>query len=360
MTPEARRMWADRLAPTKLAKLALGLAIGAVGGFIAEYFHVPLAWMLGPLFFCMGATVAGIPALVPMWLRGNFMLIIGMFLGESFEGMDPDAVLRWPVSMAGAVLYMPVATYLAYLYYHHVVREDRMTAICSSIPGGLTAVVLISGSLGADERNVALAQSLRIAFVVCMAPLVAFGLMGYAAPDHDLYEGQKLISFADFAILLGTSLGLIWLLRNSGIPILPMICPLIASAILRLTGTIEGAMPHWLVEVGLLVLGAGVGTRFGGVPVRRLISFGALTFGGTAVLMGTAAIFALIVSALTGLELIALLLAYAPGGVAEMSLIAFAIDADSGFVAVHHIVRIVFVMISVPLLAAWVARARGE
>ena len=76
--------------------------------------------------------------------------------------------------------------------------------------------------------------------------------------------------------------------------------------------------------------------------------------------MATAAIFAVIVSALTGLELIALLLAYAPGGVAEMSLIAFAIDADSGFVAVHHIVRIVFVMISVPLLAAWVARTRGE
>ena len=42
------------------------------------------------------------------------------------------------------------------------------------------------------------------------------------------------------------------------------------------------------------------------------------------------------------------------------ALIAFAIDADSGFVAVHHIVRIVFVMISVPLLAAWVARSRGE
>ena len=360
MTPDTRRMWADRLTPVKLAKLALGLAIGAVGGFVAEHFHVPLAWMLGPLFFCMGATVAGIPALVPMWLRGNFMLIIGMFLGESFEGMDPEAVLRWPVSMAGAVLYMPVATFLAYLYYHYVVREDRMTAICSSIPGGLTAVVLISGSLGADERNVALAQSLRIAFVVCMAPLVAFGMMGYAAPAQDLYEGQKLISLTDFAILFGTSLGLIWLLRNSGIPILPMICPLIASALLRLTGTIEGAMPHWLVEVGLLVLGAGVGTRFGGVPFRRLVSFGALTFGGTAVLMATAAIFAVIVSALTGLELIALLLAYAPGGVAEMSLIAFAIDADSGFVAVHHIVRIVFVMISVPLLAAWVARTRGE
>ena len=137
---------------------------------------------------------------------------------------------------------------------------------------------------------------------------------------------------------------------------MPMICPLIVSAILRLGGVIEGVLPHWLVEVGLLVLGSSVGTRFAGIPLRRLLTFGALTFGGTAVLMGTAALLAIVVSAITGLELIALLLAYAPGGVAEMSLIAFAIDADSGFVAVHHIVRIIFVMISVPMLAAWAAK----
>lgn len=350
--------WRARLSGPALAKLALGLVIGAIGGFVAEYFHVPLAWMLGPLFFCMAASVSGLPAMVPMWLRGQFMLIIGLFLGESFQGMEVEAIMRWPVSIAGAVMYMPVATYLAYLYYRHVVREDGVTAICSSIPGGLTAVVMISSSLGADERNVALAQSLRIAFVVCMAPLVAFGLMGYAPPQGDLYAGQQLISLPDFALLFGCSVGLIWVLRNSGIPILPMICPLIVSAILRLGGVIEGALPHWLVEVGLLVLGSSVGTRFAGIPVRRLLTFGALTFGGTAVLMATAALFAIVISAITGLELIALLLAYAPGGVAEMSLIAFAIDADSGFVAVHHIVRIIFVMVSVPMLAAWVARSQ--
>ncbi|MEM9059143.1 MAG: AbrB family transcriptional regulator [Pseudomonadota bacterium] len=350
--------WQERFNRDAVRRLALGLVIGAIGGFVAEHFHVPLAWMLGPLFFCMAASVTGLPVLVPMWLRANFMFIIGLFLGESFEGMQIEAILQWPISIAGAVLYMPLATALTYLYYRHLVREDRMTAICSSIPGGLTAVVLISGSLGADERNVALAQSLRIAFVVCMAPVVAFGMMGYAAPEADLFDGQHLVSLRDLAILSASSLGLIWLLRNSGIPILPLVCPLVMSAILRLGGIIEGVLPHWLVEVGLLVLGASVGTRFHGVPIKRLIEFGALTFGGTAVLMTVAALLAVAVSLITGLDLIALLLAYAPGGVAEMSLIAYAIDADSGFVAVHHIVRIVFVMIAVPLLAAWAARLR--
>ena len=348
--------WRARLTPVKLARMALGLAIGAVGGFVAQHFHVPLAWMLGPLFFCMAASLAGLPAEVPLWMRAQFMLLIGLFLGESFDGLAAEDILRWPVSIAGAVLYMPVATALAFLYYRYAVRENPMTALCSSIPGGLTAVVLISSSLGADERNVALAQSLRIAFVVCMAPFVAFGLMGYAQPPEDAYAELNLISLPDLALLLGVSFAMIWALRNTGIPILGMVCPLIASAVLRLTGQIEGVLPHWLVEVGLLVLGASVGGRFIGVPVGRLVRFGALTFGGTAVLMGVAAAFAFAVSAISGQPLIGLLLAYAPGGVAEMSLIAFAIDANPGFVAVHHLVRIIFVMIMVPVMVAWFTR----
>ncbi|MEM7745776.1 MAG: AbrB family transcriptional regulator [Pseudomonadota bacterium] len=352
--------WRTRLTPRALWRMAVGLVIGAVGGFVAEYFHVPLAWMLGPLFFCLAAVLLRLPAEVPLWMRANFMLLIGLFLGESFEGLAVEQILRWPISMAGAVLYMPVATALTYLYYRHAVREEQMTALCSSIPGGLTAVVLVSESLGADERNVALAQSLRIAFVVCMAPFVAFGLMGFAAPTGDEYEGLALISLPDLALLLAVSLGLVWLLRNTGVPILMMVCPLIASAVLRMAGLVEGVLPHWLVEVGLLVLGASVGCRFAGVEPRRLLRFGTLTFGGTAVLMGVAAVFAFGVAALTGQPLIGLLLAYAPGGVAEMSLIAFAIGADPGFVAVHHLVRIVFVMLMVPMMAVWFAGSADQ
>lgn len=349
--------WRARLAPPRGRKLATGLAIGAAGGFLAQLAGVPLAWMLGPLFLCMAATLAGVPADVPLWMRTNFMFVIGLFLGESFEGLDPGLILRWPISMAGAVLYLPLATAFAFFYYRWIVREERMTALCSSIPGGLTAVVVVSGALGADERNVALAQSLRIAFVVCMAPAVAFGLLGYPPPPENLFEGQQLMSAADLALTVGASLALLWALRRTSIPALTMVCPLVASAGLRMAGLVEGVLPHALVEVGLLVMGASIGTRFAGVDPRRLLRFGVLTFGGTAILMAVAGLLAWAASLLTGIDLVVLLLAYAPGGVAEMSLIALAIDADAGFVAVHHLVRIICVMIAVPLLTVAARRS---
>jgi len=52
----------------------------------------------------------------------------------------------------------------------------------------------------------------------------------------------------------------------------------------------------------------------------------------------------------------AALLAFAPGGVAEMSLIALAIDADPAFVATHHMARIFAVLFALPLMAGIIRR----
>jgi membrane AbrB-like protein len=352
--------WSERLRPDRLKKLALGLLLGAIGGAVANYFDVPLAWMLGALFATMFARVAGAPIDVPIWVRATFLILIGLFLGESFEGVKVAELLQWPISIAAAMLYVPVATACAFVYYHHVVGEEKMTAICSSIPGGLIAVVVVSGSLGADERQVALAQSLRIALVVVMAPLVAFGLLGYPAPGDAAIAGRALIELDDLGILIVGALVVMWVMQRYRVPIPYMVGPLLASAGLRLAGLVEGVLPHQLVEVALVVTGSSIGTRFHGIAPLKLARFGLLTLGGTSVLMAVSAIFALAISALTGQEFLVVLLAYAPGGVAEMSLIALAIGANPGFVAIHHVARIVFVLLSVPVLTAWVGRQAAE
>jgi len=43
-------------------------------------------------------------------------------------------------------------------------------------------------------------------------------------------------------------------------------------------------------------------------------------------------------------------LAYSPGGLAEMSLVALAMNADIAYVASHHLVRISVVMALAPIL----------
>ena len=56
------------------------------------------------------------------------------------------------------------------------------------------------------------------------------------------------------------------------------------------------------------------------------------------------------VSIVTKTSAPAVLLAFAPGGLAEMSLIALALGVDVAYVATHHVVRIFFIVALAPLV----------
>ncbi len=352
--------WSERLERGAMRRLALGLLVGGVSGALADWANVPLAWMLGALFGCMVAALAGLPVGVPLWLRANFLILVGLFLGESFDGVRVEELARWPLSLAGAILYVPVASGAAYLFYRGLIRQGPMTAMCSSVPGGLTAVVILSEEFGGDDRAVALSQSLRIAIVIFAAPIVAFGILGFAPPPDDLLSARPMISLGDFALLLPAALVATWGLERVGLPIPFFLGPILASAALRLGGVVEGALPHWLIEVALVVTGSAIGCRFHGVRLAQWAAVAAATLGGTAVLLAVSVVFAAGISWATGVEFLAALLAYAPGGVAEMSLIALAIQADPGFVAVHHVVRIGFILVGLPFFAAWMRDVLSE
>ena len=57
-------------------------------------------------------------------------------------------------------------------------------------------------------------------------------------------------------------------------------------------------------------------------------------------------VFAFLVSKVAPYGVVPLLLAYSPGGLAEMSLVALALQIEVAFVAAHHLVRILFVTVS--------------
>jgi uncharacterized membrane protein AbrB (regulator of aidB expression) len=71
--------------------------------------------------------------------------------------------------------------------------------------------------------------------------------------------------------------------------------------------------------------------------------------GSAFILMSTAVGAGFLLSGITGLPWYLITLAYAPGGLAEMSLIAFGIGQDVPFVATHHLCRIGMVILLAPL-----------
>ena len=55
-----------------------------------------------------------------------------------------------------------------------------------------------------------------------------------------------------------------------------------------------------------------------------------------------------------------LLLAYCPGGIYEVAVIAIAFDLDPEFVSFHHIIRLLMILFTVPIMVKVLNKKKGE
>jgi membrane AbrB-like protein len=133
------------------------------------------------------------------------------------------------------------------------------------------------------------------------------------------------------------------------VPAPALIGPMILSAAAHLTGITASRPPVELINLAQVVVGVGIGCRFAGVAISRLARAMAAAAGSTVIMLGSAVAFALAIHAMIGLPAEALVLAFAPGGLTEMTLIALSLDIDPAFVSTHHVVRIFLVVVLAPL-----------
>ena len=126
--------------------------------------------------------------------------------------------------------------------------------------------------------------------------------------------------------------------------------PLFLSATLHLSGVTHSRLPFLLVAIAQVVLGTMVGARFVGFPARRVgpIAFHAAVT--AAFVLGLTVVFSEVLSYLTGFPIPGLVLAFSPGGLTEMSLMALALQVDTAFVAGHHALRVIVVTMLAPQL----------
>ena len=160
----------------------------------------------------------------------------------------------------------------------------------------------------------------------------------------------------DYAILIACGVIGAIVGRLLRLPASFMMGPMIVSAIAHLGGFTNSQPPGFLVAAAQVVVGTGIGCRFVGANFDRLHKEMAASIGGAFILIACAVGFAEITVALTGLNLDATVLSYAPGGFAEMSLIGLALGIEVAMVATHHLFRLFLIIITGPIVFRTILR----
>jgi len=332
------------------------VAIGVVGGAIFTALNLPLPWMMGAMAATGSLTLAKVEMAMDTRLRTLMILVLGVLLGSAFSPEILDRIALWPITLAALAGYVFVSTITVYLFFRFVAGFDRKTAFFSGVPGGLNEMVILTQAAGGDERQVSVMHTTRIFLVVMTLPFMFRILDDFDPSLRTFGTSEGGIDVLDIVILAASAVIGYYAARMARIPAPHLTGPMIVSAAVHLTGLTSAAPPVIVVATAQVILGSAVGARFAGLTFRDLGRI--LRLGGTAtlILLTISAIFAIVLQAVTDIPFESLILAFSPGGLTEMSLVALALEIDTAFVATHHIARISVVVIAVPFLFKFLNR----
>jgi hypothetical protein len=338
--------------------LAETFAFAAAGGLTLGLMGVPAGYLSGSILAVAAASLAGRPMTMPSPLVRVLLVLIGISLGAVVTPATLNGITAYPLSIAVLLAAMICISVSGAQYLRAVNGFDTVTAYLAAAPGGLSQVIGLATELDADIRAIAIVQTMRVVIIAVGLPagLSLFGLVHHASRSiGGPFDPSQL---GELAILVAASTTMSIIAFRIRFPGGLLFGAMLTSAALHGTGMIHVVMPWWVTNTVMLAFGAVTGSRFAGTPLRLLANFLGAALGSFAVALATTAVFAVGLVGILSLPIGEVMIAFAPGAVDAMMLLALALNLDPVYVGAHHLVRIFFVSLAMPLFARRTLRRR--
>lgn len=351
-------------------------------GFILSLTGISIGWMIGTLIVaCCLAMIR--PAWLMMapdqkginrrWLALGQM-ILGIELGQKLN-LSVLSVLKDHWFSVGVMLILSIllAMLSGYVLWRFS-KTDMMTSFVGTAPGGLSAMPSIAQEVGANTAIVSLVQMIRVLLVVLSIPFLV--ILIYTKQDRSVSAAAETLSSAtaDFrlapvlwtAVLILAAWGACKAAKYLKFPAPWLLGSMLGVALVHVGGAavmghdMTAWWPSQANHVSQVFLGATIGSKmyksmFSGVS--RIIIVGFVSSVGLIAAMFLSAV---IVSKLTGISLITSVLAFAPGGIAEMATTSVTLHADSTFVVAVQVIRVILVIALLPPFYRLLHHLHGE
>jgi len=339
-----------------LAHFAETMVVASLGGTAFGLGGMPGGWLSGAILTVAIAALAGRPMYVPLPLNRVIFVLIGVSLGAVVTPETLQGIATYPLSVAVLIAAMAVVSLVGGQYLRYVHGWDRVSGFLGAAPGGLSQCVAVATELDADVRGIVIVQTIRVVLIAVGLPacLTMLGLV--ASSSRGVGGDFSWANLDELLILLGVSTAAAVVAYKVRFPGGLLFGAMVASAVLHGTGWIHAAMPWWAANAAMIMLGGVTGSRFANTPLPLLLKFTTAALGSFAVSVGIAGLFAVILVMALSLRIADVMIAYAPGSVDAMMLLALALNTDPVYVGAHHFSRIFFVSLTMPLIANHAAR----
>ncbi|MDF5720112.1 MAG: AbrB family transcriptional regulator [Rhizonema sp. PD37] len=288
------------------------------------------------------------------------MALVGLNVGFSVaRGNLASVASSAPVFIFLTFFILICGTIIGYIY-SRLIKTNLLTAMLATVPGGVGLMSAIAADYGRDVTLVALVQALRVTTVVLLIPSIArvstgtyINLQTSHIQDTLLSLAPSQFGFLLLALVLG-GLGA-YLAGRAKIPAGDFFGALIVGIAfnpvvnwLPVPGDVNFIPPPLINLIGQMLLGITIGEYWGKKPTFRGQTI-AYTLMSVALTLVAGAIAAVLAMQLTSWDWLTCMLVTAPGGSAEMILVALALDHNVEIVTAGHLMRLIAINSSLPL-----------
>ena len=330
----------------QLPRLALTLTVALLGAFLFDFLHIPMPWLLGPLFFILFARlVTPLPIQWPKHMKDIGLVLAGYSIGVAFQ-LDAFANMGrfFPLMIGSNVFYIILFVVMS-RWIARRTKVDQLAALTSTVPGGMSQIVAYAAEKGSQHMTmITFYQVLRVLCILSIVPLIVTSQSTTPPINTATYTPTL------FMLLLA-SYGAGYLAQRVHIPTGYMLGPVILIIAVQLL-PITIAVPHLpasALHIAQLFIGMFIGMllKREDLHLSKKVIFYAFVSAG--IYIASAYGLAILVADWYDIQFKTAFLSIMPGGLDQMSLIAASVHADVTLVTAFQLFRVlVVVLIVVP------------
>ncbi len=325
----------------RLPGILKALAVALPAGYLFDRLETPIPWMIGPMIAVATLNLMGVRMPSPPYARQMGQVILGSAVGLYFT---PPVVAELAANLTAIV----AATAAAFLVgglgaviLSRVSGVDGKSTFFASIPGGAMAMAVLAERYGAQIAPVAVAHSLRVSIVVIVIPFaLTYGGVPLVAaayrPDVPL-DNLILVPWLAFGFVLGEVSERLRLTNGY------LLAPIFFGAALTMSGIQLSAVPHWMTDFAQLMFGLVLGARYERAFFARYKLFIPFALLNSFVILISSVAVAIALAWAFELPIATMIIATAPGGLAELTITAQALQIGVPLVVAFHLFRVIMV-----------------
>ena len=325
------------------------LIISIPSAVITDYFNIPLAWFLGPMIVTSIAALSGLKILMPKIILSFILIILGLHIGNYIDQNLFNQMINWIWTSLIMLIYIIICILVVAKYLQKFSGYSKKASIFSAAPGALGPLMILAENEKTDLSQVATSHLIRLIIIITVIPFIIVNNTNtdVLVIDNFDYMSQNHLNLI---LLISASFFFIFIFDKIKVPAALLSGTLFASGLLQITDIASYRLPDETVNFCLLILGSSVGCKFAEKTLKEIANNSLHSIVATTILVVLGLLAAYVATFFVDTNILTLILSFSPGGIYEVAVIAIAFDLDPDFVAFHHIIRLLFILFTVPII----------